>query len=326
MRSSHWGAFIKRAVLCCFAVGVQTLAIAASTAPMEAKPSSPAAKAAAKPVAQPVAQPVAKSVAKAPSKSATRPLAKAKKDQPDVRSNGVLVIDAENSSVLFARHATVASPIASITKLMTAIVVLEAGQPLDEPITITAEDRDTKKGSASRLAVGTHLSRADLLHLALMSSDNHAAHAVARRYPGGITKMIAAMNAKARTLGMTTARFVDPTGLSERNVASPEDLSRLVMAASRNPTIRKFSTDHEFSVAVGKRRLEFRNSNTLVAKSDWDIQLQKTGYTNEAGRCLVMKTVIEGRAVVIVLLDSFGKYTRVADARRIRRWLEARQA
>lgn len=321
MRSSHRGTSFKLALLCCFAVGTQALTIAAAAAAVETKSSSstgPSAKRAARPIAKPAA--------KAPSKPAAKPVAKAKQDQPDVRSNGVLVVDAENSSVLFARHASVPSPIASITKLMTAIVVLEVGQSLDEPITITAEDRDTKKGSVSRLVVGTHLSRADLLHLALMSSDNHAAHAVARRYPGGIAKMVAAMNAKARALGMTTARFVDPTGLSERNVASPEDLSRLVMAASRNPTIRKFSTDREFSVAVGRRRLEFRNSNTLVAKPDWDIQLQKTGYTNEAGRCLVMKTVIEGRSVVIVLLDSFGKYTRVADARRIRRWLEARPA
>lgn len=306
MRSINRGGWLTLALLCVFTVATATPALAAEQAP---------AKAAA-----------AKSV---PTKSVPRAVAKtaqkSKKDQPDVRSNAVLVIDAADSSVLFARHATVAAPIASITKLMTALVVLDAGQPLDEPIIITPADRDLEKGSASRLNVGARLSRGDLLHLALMSSDNRAAHAVGRRYPGGLPKMLTAMNAKARALGMTSAKFVDPTGLSERNVASAADLSRLVIAASRNPTIRKFSTDHEFSVVVGKRRLEFRNSNTLVAKSDWDIELQKTGYTNEAGRCLVMKTRIDGRSVVIVLLDSFGKYTRVADARRIRRWLEGRQ-
>ena len=246
-------------------------------------------------------------------------------DRPEVRSNSVLVIDAGNSSVLFAKHPKVAAPIASITKLMTALVLLEAGQSLDEPIIITAEDRDSEKGAGSRLAVGATLSRGDLLHLALMSSDNRAAHAVGRRYPGGVPAIVAAMNAKARALGMTSARFVDTSGLSARNVASPEDLSRLVLEASRNPTIRKYSTDHSFSVAVGKRRLEFRNTNTLVSKPDWNILVQKTGYTNEAGRCLVMKAVIEGRTVVIVLLDSFGKYTRVADARRIRKWLEGKE-
>lgn len=276
--------------------------------------------------AEPVS-PAGKTVVKAPAKPATaRPASKkppAKKNEPDVRSNSVLVLDAESSAVLFSRKPKVAAPIASITKLMTALVVLEGGQSLEEKIIITPDDRDRVKGSASRLSVGSNLTRGDLLHLALMSSDNRAAHAVGRRYPGGVPKMVAAMNAKARALGMKNTRFVDPSGLSEGNIASPEDLSLLVLAASRNPIIRRFSTDHEYSVAVGKRRLEFRNSNTLVARSDWNIQLQKTGYTNEAGRCLVMKTVIDGRPVVIVLLDSFGKYTRVADARRIRRWLEA---
>lgn len=234
------------------------------------------------------------------------------------------MIDASDSAVLFSRHANVAAPIASITKLMTAIVVLEGGQPLTDTLEITQDDRVNGKGAASRLAVGTKLSRGDLLHIALMSSDNRAAHAVGRNYPGGVPALVRAMNAKAKTLGMTMARFVDPTGLSELNVASAEDLCRLVTAAARNPTVRRYSTDHAHSVAVGRRLLEFRNTNTLVAKADWNILVQKTGYTNEAGRCLVMKTVIRQRPVVIVLLDSFGKYTRVADARRIRKWLEAR--
>jgi D-alanyl-D-alanine endopeptidase (penicillin-binding protein 7) len=310
MQLINWGGWIISALL-----WVLTAAIAAPTSAAEQVPAKTAA-------IRPGPQPAKNAIAKA----AATPAKKSKKDQPDVRSNAVLVIDAADSSVLFARHATIASPIASITKLMTALVVLDAGQPLDEPIIITPADRDLEKGSASRLSVGANLSRGDLLHLALMSSDNRAAHAVGRRYPGGLPKLIAAMNVKARGLGMSSAKFVDPTGLSEGNVASAEDLARLVIAASRNTTIRRFSTDTRFSVAVGKRRLEFRNSNTLVAKSDWDIELQKTGYTNEAGRCLVMKTMIDGRSVVIVLLDSFGKYTRVADARRIRRWLEGRQA
>ena len=245
-------------------------------------------------------------------------------DKPDVRSSSVMVIDASDSAVLFSRHANVAAPIASITKLMTAIVVLEGGQPLTDTLEITQDDRVNGKGAASRLAVGTKLSRGDLLHIALMSSDNRAAHAVGRNYPGGVPALVRAMNAKAKTLGMTTARFVDPTGLSELNVASAQDLCLLVAAAARNPTVRQYSTDHEYSVKAGRRMLAFRNTNTLVAKADWKILVQKTGYTNEAGRCLVMKTVIKERPVVIVLLDSFGKYTRVADARRIRKWLEAR--
>lgn len=249
-----------------------------------------------------------------------------KVSQPDVRSSAVLVINAEDSSVLFARQAKKAVPIASITKLMTALVLLEGGQELDEPITITPADRDIEKGTGSRLVVGATLSRGDLLHIALMSSDNRAAHAVARRYPGGVAAMVAAMNKKARALGMKSARFADPTGLSARNVASPQDLSILVQETARNPTIRKYSTDHDFTVGVGRHRLEFRNTNTLVQKPDWNILVQKTGYTNEAGRCLVMQAEIEGRLVVMVLMNSFGKYTRVADARRIRRWLEANQA
>lgn len=265
----------------------------------------------------------------APSPAAAKKVATAtahKVVQPDVRSSGVLVINAEDSSVLFARQSKKAVPIASITKLMTALVLLEGGQELDEPITITPADRDIEKGTGSRLVVGATLSRGDLLHVALMSSDNRAAHAVARRYPGGVPAMVAAMNQKALALGMKTARFADPTGLSPLNVASPQDLSLLVRETARNPTIRKYSTDHDFTVAVGKRRLEFHNTNTLVQKSDWNILVQKTGYTNEAGRCLVMQAEIEGRAVVMVLMNSFGKYTRVADARRIRRWLEAHQA
>jgi D-alanyl-D-alanine endopeptidase (penicillin-binding protein 7) len=204
---------------------------------------------------------------------------------------------------------------------MTSLVVLESHPVMEEPITITTDDLDTEKFSSSRLAVGTTLSRRDMLHLALMSSENRAAHALARNYPGGLDAAIAAMNAKARALGMTSAEFHDPTGLTSRNVASAEDLVKLVNAASANPTIREYSTDPNYSVFVGRRTLAFHNTNALVANPAWDIVVQKTGYISEAGKCLVMKAVIEGRSVVIVLLDSFGKFTRLGDANRIRQWM-----
>ena len=242
---------------------------------------------------------------------------------PKLKSSSVLIIDQSDSSVLYSRNSDVALPIASITKLMTALVVLDAQQPLDEPIRITEADRDLPKASFSRLAVGTVLTRGDLMHLALMSSENRAAHALGGNYPGGMPAMVAAMNAKAATLGMTHSHFVDPTGLSSQNVASPEDLSKLVIAASHNATIREYSTDSRHSVAIHKRMVEFRNTDNLVANPTWNIIVQKTGYIAEAGKCLVMAAVIEGRSVIIVLLDSFGKYTRVADAKRIKTWMEA---
>jgi D-alanyl-D-alanine endopeptidase (penicillin-binding protein 7) len=243
--------------------------------------------------------------------------------KPDVRSASVIVLDAVDSSVLYSRQAQRPVPIASITKLMTALVVLDAGQPLDEMIEMTVADRRLERTSASRLAVGSQISRGDLLHLALMSSENSAAHAVARAYPGGVPACLKAMNAKARALGMKTARFTDPTGLSSGNVSSAADLTKLVAAAAADPTIRTFSTSASLTVPVGKRLLEFRNTNSLVTKTDWDVMVQKTGYTSDAGQCLVMQTVIRERPVLIVLLNSFGKYTRVADARRIRKWMEA---
>jgi D-alanyl-D-alanine endopeptidase (penicillin-binding protein 7) len=243
--------------------------------------------------------------------------------KPDVRSASVIVLDAVDSSVLYSRQAQRPVPIASITKLMTALVVLDAGQPLDELIEMTVADRRLERTSASRLAVGSQIRRGDLLHLALMSSENSAAHAVARAYPGGLPACLKAMNAKARALGMKTARFTDPTGLSSGNVSSAADLTKLVAAAAADPTIRTFSTSASLTVPVGKRLLEFRNTNSLVTKADWDVMVQKTGYTSDAGQCLVMQTVIRERPVLIVLLNSFGKYTRVADARRIRKWMEA---
>jgi D-alanyl-D-alanine endopeptidase (penicillin-binding protein 7) len=243
-----------------------------------------------------------------------------------LKSSSVLIMDQSDSSVLYSRHSDVAMPIASITKLMTALVVLDAKQPLDEAIQITDADRDLPKGGFSRLAVGTVLTRGDLMHLALMSSENRAAHALGNNYPGGMPAMVAAMNAKASELGMTTSHFVDPTGLSSQNVASPEDLSKLVIAASHNPRIREYSTDSHYAVKVRKHMVEFHNTDNLVANPTWNIIVQKTGYITEAGKCLVMAAVIEGRSVVIVLLDSFGRYTRVADAKRIKTWMEAGSA
>jgi len=243
--------------------------------------------------------------------------------EPGLRSSAALVLDTTHSSVLYSRRSDVALPIASITKLMTALVVMDAGQSLDEILVVTDEDRSIGKGSASRLAPGTRLSRGNLMHLALMASENRAAHALARNYPGGLPACVLAMNAKARELGMTNAHFIEPTGLSDENVASPADLSKLVMAAARVPAIREYSTDAEHVVQVGPRELRYRNTDSLVSRPDWNIVVQKTGYISEAGRCLVMQTVIEDRTVVIVLLNSFGKRTRVADARRVRRWVEA---
>jgi D-alanyl-D-alanine endopeptidase (penicillin-binding protein 7) len=244
--------------------------------------------------------------------------------EPDLKSGSVLVLDENSAAVLLSQNANVAAPIASITKLMTALVVLDAKQPMDEMLEITADDKDMERHSSSRLQVGTRLSRADLMHLALMASENRAAHALGRNFPGGLPAVVKAMNLKAQALGMTQARFVEPTGLSSDNVASPHDLAKLVVAASHNPTIREYSTDHTYAVTIRKRQLQFRNTDNLVAKSDWNIIVQKTGYIEEAGRCLVLKAVIAGRSVVIVLLDSYGKYTRVADAKRIKVWMEAK--
>lgn len=245
--------------------------------------------------------------------------------QPDLRSGAFYIFDESDSSVLAARRERIPVPIASITKLMTALVVLEAGQPMDEMLAITSDDVRGTAGSGSRLAPGAKLTRGDLLHLALMSSENRAAHALCRRYPSGTPACVQAMNKKAAALGMTTARFVDPTGLSSRNVASPQDLAKLVLAAAENPTIRDYSTDADHTVQVNRQRLEYRNTNRLVQNPGWHVNVQKTGYISEAGRCLVMQTVIDGRQVVIVLLNSWGKLTRIADAKRVRTWMESKR-
>src|SRR5579872_4965549 len=202
-------------------------------------------------------------------------------DEPNLRSYSALVLDATHSSVLYSRHADESAPIASITKLMTALVVADAHLPLDEPIQLAPEDRITGKGASSRLTLGTTLTRGDLMHLALMSSENRAAHALGRNYPGGLPAFVQAMNGKAKALGMTSSHFVDPAGLSSENVASAEDLSKLVVAASQNPTIREYSTDRGYAVPVGRHMLEFRNTNALVSNPTWNIIVQKTGYISE---------------------------------------------
>jgi D-alanyl-D-alanine endopeptidase (penicillin-binding protein 7) len=242
---------------------------------------------------------------------------------PDLRSDAFYIRDVSDSKVLAARNEHVAMPIASITKLMTALVVLEARQPMDQLIVLTTEDVRGTPGSRSRLLTGARVSRKDLLHLALMSSENRAAHALCRRYPGGKPACVRAMNAKAKSLGMRSTRFVEPTGLSSANVASPRDLATLVLAASANPTIRAYSTDPEHVVRLKSHDVEFRNTNLLVDKANWQVTVQKTGYIAEAGHCLVMEAVIDGRDVIIVLLKSWGRLTRIGDANRVRAWLES---
>lgn len=242
-----------------------------------------------------------------------------------VRSNVVLVQDLGSNTVLFARNDGPPRPIASITKLMTAIVIVDANQAMSEIIEVTASDIDTVKHSRSRLPVGTKLSRSDMLHLALMSSENRAANALGRHYPGGMTAFVAAMNSKAKQLGMTQSRFVEPTGLSSENVASPQDLVILLQASASRATIRQYTTDDQHEVRSSGHPTLFRNTNMLVLNPTWDIKVSKTGYISEAGQCLVMLARINSRDVAIVLLNAEGKGTRVGDAVKIKQWVLQKQ-
>jgi D-alanyl-D-alanine endopeptidase (penicillin-binding protein 7) len=240
-----------------------------------------------------------------------------------LRSNVAFVLDQTSSEVLFEKNSHVALPIASITKLMTGLVVVQAGQDMDEMLTITDEDVDRHKFTSSRLRVGARMSRGNLLHIALMSSENRAAAALGRNYPGGITAFIEAMNTKALELGMTDTHYVDSSGLSSQNVSSARDLAKLVGVAHKEALLRQYTTDPNYIVQANGRPMRFNNTNYLVALPDWNIGLQKTGFINEAGRCLVMQAMIQGRNVIMVFLDSKGKMSRTADAGRMRRWLEA---
>lgn len=242
-------------------------------------------------------------------------------DPLDLKSSVAFVLDQDTNEVLLNKNSKAVLPIASITKLMTGLLVSEANLPLDETLTITQDDVDTEKGSSSRLRPGTQLTRGEMLHLALMSSENRAANALGRNYPGGLNAFVAGMNAKARALGMNDTRYVEPTGLSSQNQSSARDLALLVKTAHQVPLLRELTTSPEYQVAVGNRQLQYHTTNRLVLNPSWDIGLQKTGYINEAGQCLVMQAQLAGRKLIMVLLDSAGKYSRIGDAERIRKWL-----
>lgn len=244
-------------------------------------------------------------------------------DKVALKSSVALVIDQDTGETLAAKRADVVQPVASLTKLMTALVVLDARQPLDEILEITTDDLDREKSTPSRLKVGSRLSRDDMLLLALMASENRSASALSRHFPGGRSAFIAQMNAKARALGMKSTRFADAAGLSPRSLSTARDMHRLMTAAYEHPLIRDYSTRPQHTVRVRKGRLVFRNSNRLVSGAgNWDIELQKTGYTDEAGRCLVMQARVAHRRLAMIFLDSVGKLTRYGDASRVRRGLE----
>lgn len=244
-------------------------------------------------------------------------------DVLNLKSSVALVVDQQTNEVLYSKNDKAVLPIASLTKLMTGLLISEAHLPMNESIAITSEDVDTEKHSSSRLQVGSVLTRGELLHLALMSSENRAAHALARTSPGGLTNFVAQMNAKARTLGMTDTVYVEPTGLSSNNRSSAHDLVKLVDMAHRQPLMRELTTSPGFEVEVGRRTLQYNNTNRLVKNPTWDIGLQKTGYISEAGRCLVMQASVAGRKLIMVFLDSAGKLSRLADAERVRHWIES---
>lgn len=263
-------------------------------------------------------------VAAAPVDSMGAQLGLHKVDDPlNLNSSVALVVDQRTNEILLGKNDTAVLPIASLTKLMTGLLVAEAGLAMDQTLTIDSEDVDRLKNSGSRLRVGHRLSRGEALHLALMSSENRAAHALGRTYPGGTEAFVQRMNARAAELGMTDTRFVDPTGLSSDNRSSARDLALLVSAAYQRPMLRDLSTSPAYEVAGGGRTLQYRNSNRLIAKSDWDIGLQKTGYIREAGRCVVMQVSVAGRELIMVLLDAAGPAARWGDAERLRRWAES---
>jgi serine-type D-Ala-D-Ala endopeptidase (penicillin-binding protein 7) len=243
-----------------------------------------------------------------------------------LRSSAVMVQDAATGEVVFSKNGEAVVPIASITKLMTAMVILDRNLDLEQRIFLSREDFDAKKGTRSRLRPGTALTRDELMLLALMASENRAAAALGRTYPGGTPAFVKAMNEKAAELNMTDSRFVEATGLSPSNVSSPRDLAKLVRAAHAYPLIREYSTRDKATIKAFNRPMHFRNTNGLVRNAHWDIELSKTGYISEAGRCLVMHVRLAYKDLIVVLLDSWGKQSRIGDANRIRKWLESSTA
>ena len=241
---------------------------------------------------------------------------------PGLHSHAALLLDMQNGEAVYQKNATQIVPIASITKLMTAMVMLDANLPMQEELVITDDDVDTLKGSRSRLSVGARLTRQETLLLALMSSENRAAHALGRNYPGGIPAFVAAMNRKAQELGMTNSRFLDPTGLNSGNVSTARDLAKMVAASYKYAAIREASTTSDARMDVRGRMLEYRNTNPLVRTDGWEIGVSKTGYIREAGKCLVMQAKVNNRPMLFVLLDSEGSMTRVGDANRLKKWAE----
>ena len=247
-------------------------------------------------------------------------------DDLDLKSSVAYVIDQDTNEVLVSKNDQAVLPIASITKLMTGVVISEARLSMDESLTITQDDVDTEKGSSSRLKVGTRLTRGELLHLSLMASENRAAHALGRTHPGGLQAFVDLMNAKAAALGMRDTLYIEPTGLSSKNQSSAKDLATLVSLAYQDPILRELSTSPSHKVEVGKHTLNYKTTNRLIKNPNWDIGLQKTGYISEAGQCLVMQAKIAGRKLIMVFLDSAGKLSRVADAERVRKWVEVNHA
>lgn len=247
----------------------------------------------------------------------------ATQDPLDLKSSVAYVLDQDTNEILFQKNENAVLPIASLTKLMTAVIVSEAQLDPNELITITEADVDTEKGSRSRLKVGTQLTRQELMLLALMSSENRAAHALGRSFPGGMQSFVLAMNAKAKIIGMQDTRYVEPTGLSSRNQSSAKDLATLTGYAYNDKIIRELSVSRDHQVVVNEKPLNYVNTNRLVRGSDWDIGLQKTGFISEAGQCLVMQAKVAGRRLIMVFLDSAGKLSRLGDAERVRRWVES---
>jgi serine-type D-Ala-D-Ala endopeptidase (penicillin-binding protein 7) len=303
-----------------------SLLVAFACAPVMAQEASPQAKKAQKPNSVRIQKAKATKAPRTPRVQRAPAVADFTKDgSPNLLSHAVMVLDQNTGRPLFTKNADTAVPIASITKLMTSIIVLESKLNLEEPVTISEADIDVIKNSRSRLPIGTAFRREDLMRLALMASDNRAASALGRTYPGGTEAFVAAMNAKAKQMGLTNTRFADPTGLSPGNMASPQDLALIVAESAKHQQIREFSTAPELYVTLPNtgKQIGFNNTNSLVKSESWNIGVSKTGFINEAGKCLVMQAMIANNPVIIVLMDSWGRLTRVGDANRIKKWIES---